>query len=226
MHGLTRAELLADTQLRTALQQHIAEFGNDVKSYDDVAKLSPDRQQRFVQNDQALRTAFGQYQQLQTQRQLTQNQIAAARAAEQAQSFKQYQQEQNEIVAKSIPEITGDPQTAYTFRAAVAEILKEVGITEDAYRSFAPDVRRAMHAAEFQRLVADATRYRQGKARAAEVSALPLPPVQRPGVARDRGDRASADLSRLDQRIDNARPGSDRQLRAAAALVAAKRRGR
>ena len=225
LHGLTQAEVIAKAQIEQAAARHMAEYGH-LKSYDDLARLSADQQQRYIGQRQALQTAAEQFQNLSAQRQLTQQRIEAARQAEQQQAFARYKAEQDALAAKSIPEISGDPETAFAFGRAATETLEEYGITRDAIRTYSPDVVRAMNSASFQRLVADATRYRQGKARAHEVSAKPLPPVQRPGVARDRGDRASADLSHLDQRIDRARPGSDRQLRAAANLIAAKRAAR
>jgi hypothetical protein len=225
LHGLTQAEVLAHAQLRTAAQAHASEF-SDVRSYDDLARLSPERQQRFVGQQQVLRTAVEQFQNLSAQRQLTQQQIEAARQAEQDQAFRAYKTEQDALAASSIPEISGDPETAYAFGRAATEALAEYGITRDAIRTYSPDVIRAMNSASFQRLVADATRYRQGKARAKEVSAQPLPPVQRPGVARDRGERQQVDVSHLSERIDRLRPGSDKQLRAAASLIATRRANR
>lgn len=224
-HELTSQEVLAHAQLSTAAQKHASEF-SDVKSYDDLAKLSPDRQQRFVGQQQALKAAFEQFQQLGNQRQVVQFQIEHARRAEQQAAFNAYKAEQDRLVEAAVPELK-EPVRRVEMTQAAEEILATVGVTRETYNGLAPDVKRALASADFQiNVLTPAVKYKLAQAKAAEARAVPLPVPQRPGVARDRGDRAQADVSHLSERIDRLRPGSDKQLRAAANLIATRRANR
>jgi hypothetical protein len=227
-HDLTSHEALARAQIEQAVARHQQEFGA-IQTHDQLARLSADQQQRFIGQQQAIRTAAEHFQALSAQRQLTQQQIRAAQQAEQDQAFQRYRAEQSAATEKAIPEMSpnADPAEAYAFKTAATNLLKQhLGIDATTVRSLSPELQRALHHVGFAEIVSKAVRYEQAQQRAAEVSAKPLPPVQRPGVASTRGDRNTANLTNLSERIDRARPGSDRQIKAAAALIAAKRRGR
>ena len=228
LHQLSHAEIVIGHQMEQMNQQRIAA---GINTMEDVARLPPDQQQKWA----AFSDQFGklelQRQHAANQRELVARRVADAHAAEQATARQQQQAQyarweaaQNQIAEEAIPELR-DERHGHAFRKAAHETLAEyLGITPETARNLRPEYRQAMRYSGFQKLLADAARYRLGKQRAMEASSRQLPQVQRPGVRQDKGSRGAADLASLDRKIDTARQGSAAQLRAAARLLAESRR--
>jgi hypothetical protein len=167
--------------------------------------------------------------------QLTQqyNQARQSRVAQEAQAA-QYEQavvrsrwhayrEQNDNLAQERIAELRDPKQSAAFRSATRAALKDLGFSENELTA-AWDGRTGFSLRDYrvQAMVADGVRWRQAQAKANQVTRAPLPPVQRPGVARPRGADSEADFARLERALDGA--GNVRAaLRAATKLTQAKR---
>jgi hypothetical protein len=102
--------------------------------------------------------------------------------------------------------------------AAQDYLQKELGID---LKDFQQALREnpVLRASAFQRILTDATRYRQLKAAPAKAVQKPVPPVQRPGT-RSASPRAAANVDTLNTRLNKSGRIED-----AVALLQASRRG-
>jgi len=150
-----------------------------------------------------------QYQQQQLQQQQFLQNAEAWRAAE-AQKF-----------ADKFPEWK-DPKTYQAKVSEVMDFMKEVGFEQDflarAATEFLPI---QIHDSRFQELAWKALQYDKAIAATKAPSQKPVPPVQRPGSAPNRGEAQEARFRDLTKQLD--RTGN---LRDAAALLAARMNGR
>jgi hypothetical protein len=135
-------------------------------------------------------------------------QVAEAQRAQHNKAFDTWLEQTHPTYAK------GDSNRA--LKAAAKEILRERGFTDEAISQLRPSALE-------QSVLADAAILRIGRARAKEIQRQPLPPVQRPGVARSRYADVE-DVKTLQRKVSGAR--SQREaLMAAVELQQARRRG-
>ena len=164
--------------------------------------------------------AFARLQKMAGVYQGLQQQSAAQQRASQelaGQQFQAWAAQQDIAASKSIPE-SSNP----AFQAAATDLLKGYGYTTDELAAgYAGKANFNLRDARVQRILADATKYRQAQTAARNATARPLPPVQRPGVSQPRGAGASEAIEALDRRLS--RTGNPKD---AAALLAASRRAR
>jgi hypothetical protein len=103
-----------------------------------------------------------------------------------------YVQKQNELAAEYIPELADKVKgPALTDRVA-KELLPELGFKSSELADLASGKSKiSIYDARFQRLLADSLKLRDIQSASKAVAAKPVPPVQRPGVAKSSGNSVS-----------------------------------
>jgi hypothetical protein len=114
-------------------------------------------------------------------------------------------------------------------RKAISEasrnMLKNLGLSDQHIKQvWADGAPINLRSAPAQAILAKAAAYDLAVKRAQAVQKAPIPPVQRPGVARPRGAGAAADVATLQTQLANAKGNQSRRL--ATKLVQAKRAAR
>ena len=172
---------------------------------------------------------FQRWQQVQHQIMTAQQQLAQSQAAEQqsaARMFETFAAEQDRRVADLIPELK-DPAKAKELREGSLQTLRAAGFgDQELAASWHGRDSFTLRDKRVQRVIADAAKWRSHEEKMARHGINPngdlpkkaLPPVQRPGVARERDPNAH--LAAFENQFRHT--GS---LRDAARLVAARRRG-
>lgn len=184
----------------------------DIKTQSDLLALKtsdPNRFARYAQLDTAYQQAGGIASQLMQQS-----------ATVQQQQWQSFAKEQDKIFEDLHPELKADPQRmAQASRMAVDYLTNELGLTRDDLQQLY-STNRAFRSAAGQKVLYDAAQWREAQRKARDLSdnRKPIPPVQRPGVARERGEDTQRDLASLRGQLD--RTGN---LRDAAKLLIAKR---
>jgi DNA-directed RNA polymerase subunit H (RpoH/RPB5) len=180
----------------------------------EFAQREPGKFARFQQLDQIVRAGEQQ-----------QAQLAQARAHEQRAAFAVHAKQSDEDFAARHPEMN-DPKTAAVIQAEAVELLQELGISqEEMARRYHNDP--IFRSAAAQELIYRAVQYRRAQKSALNLNAhrAPVPPVQRPGVARSRAEANGAATEELSRRLSSARSQRD-GLRAGADLLKARREAR
>lgn len=195
--------------LQTLQSQNNAEF-SDIRSWEDAQKLAAEDPFRYAQWDLHQK----RMQSVQTEMAQTQAQMQR----EQAQRYEQWSAEQDAKFADMAPEFK-DPKQAEKVQTQAVQYLKDIGFDEaeigDSWTGKRP---LPLRDARMQALVRDAMRWRSAEAKRAEVSAKPVPPVQRPGTPMSSGERSQASLQALENRLN-----ATGSLKDARALLAARR---
>src|SRR5262249_42668178 len=195
------------TLLQTLQSAHGHDFA-DLKSMDDVRKLSLTNPPRYAQWDAQ-------------QRQLAavQNELAAAQQQQANESklrLMAFAGRERERFLEKAPEMADDAERSHMRDAAVS-LLAELGFSsEEMRRMFSGDLAVSPHDHRFHLLIRDAIRLRNAQAKARSVHGRPVPPVPKPGAARH------AHIQNHSRQLDNAR-GLE-ALRLAAKLTAERRR--
>jgi hypothetical protein len=189
---------------------------SDIRTHQDILRLAqtdPARHARFMDLNARYSQAHEEYQRVAQ----AQQQLATIDAQRQQQAADDWRAEQDEQFARAHPEWK-NPDTKEREQRQVFEYLESRGLSmqqiEHLY-THDPNFRSAAG----QNVLLDATRYWHAQKKAAQISARRLPPVQKPGVASDRGQRDHEHLAALDSRLE--KTGN---LRHAADLLRARRR--
>ena len=112
------------------------------------------------------------------------------------------------------------PEIKDHFKNAALETLRAHSFADDELsRGYHGQGVFSLRNSRVQAVIADAVRWRMAQGKARSVTAKPLPPVQRPGVAQSRYDHASGEIASLTQRL-----GRTGNVKDAAKLLAAQRR--
>ncbi len=149
----------------------------------------------------------------------------AQRQQQHAQAYNAWAAQQDSRIEQMIPELRSDAPEHRDFQRAALDTLRQTGFVDDELKSaWNGEGAIALRDARVQAIIADATRYRQIIAKAKTATAKPVPPVQRPGVARPRTADAHAQMQALTQQLENS--GGNNALRIAARLVGARREAR
>jgi hypothetical protein len=212
-----------EAHLQNEIQQianHAATAFPDVQSPQDLERVRVAQPARFTAYMQ-LHQAAVQKQALLAAHSAQRVEIERQAQAHEEAGFNQWVNSQNAMLEAETPELR-DPKTADAFRRAAHDALRAAGISQEALHH--PAVRRVLWSAEAQRLIADAARWRQAQARVREVTKAPVPPVQRPGVARPAGEADHANIASLNRRIDTL--SGNAAIRAAAKALSAERKAR
>jgi hypothetical protein len=189
---------LALNALLHGSQQAAAEF-NDIRSLDDLQKLSVTDPARMLRFQESLQ----RYQGLQVE-------LARVRAQHQQVAHAQYQAQYREFARahdraaeEMIPELRkgADPTAQRNLQQASQDLLREAGFSDE-------EMANAWHHggmfhlrdARAQRILADAARWRLAQSRMKEATRRPVPPVQRPGVILGPSD-SDGELSAISARL-------------------------
>lgn len=201
-------------QLLTTMQAQVAgEFG-DIRSFADVEKLQaedPFRFQRFQIAQEKLKAVNQQYAAVQ-QRQ----------AAEMAAQWDKFSREQDAKFEQAVADMA-DAKKAESVRKAAKNTLSDLGFRNDELGAlWQGKVGISLRDARVQQLIYEAAQWRQAQAKAKEVRAKPLPPVQKPGTARPAGASEADQIKALQQRLDS--ETGIKAMRTAAQLTALQRK--
>ena len=156
----------------------------DIKTWDDVAKMRNEDPLRFME----WQTEREKGQQLQAQAE----QAQTRQQQEWQSQFQAWTQQEDQRFAEIAPEFF-DPKTAPQFQQQAVDLLESVGITRDEIRaSWEGRASFSIRDHRFQTIIRDAMKYRSAKSAVKTAPAKPTPPVQRPGAAPQRGDSKKA----------------------------------
>lgn len=193
-------------------QQRVGEFG-DIKTYADIEAMAANEPARYLKWDAHQRKV-----------QAVQQQMKAAQdqqAQEIDKKWQEFSAEQDKIVAEKIPEMA-DPAKAEKLGKQAVGYLSDIGFDSEELQSlWHGKAGISLRDARLQQIIAEAAKAREAQEALRKAKTQTVPPVQRPGVAQPRGAGDSEKIKELSRTLDN--KGS---LKAAAALLAAKRAGR
>jgi hypothetical protein len=203
-------------QVLELMQTQMAGEFPDIKSWADVQKLAADDPFRYSQwqAKQAQLNAMKQ----------EQSRAGQLRQMEIQQAWTQFAQAQDKAFAEKAPEIT-DPAKATKLRESAVSVLRDTGFSDqeldDAWKRGSP---LSLRDHRLQLLILDAVKYRDAKATAAKALPKPIPPVQKPGTAPDKGAQVTARIGAAAEKLKTAR-GND-AIEAAAEMLRMQRRAR
>jgi hypothetical protein len=187
-----------------ALQDANAAHFSDIKTMDDVKRMAAEDPFRKIQWDahqQALQAANWELQQAETRK-----------AQEKQTKWTEFVQKENNLFVDKVPE--ADRPKLQEFMKNAPAFLEDHGFTQQDLNDLASGKERvAVYDHRFQSLILDAMKYRDAQKARTVATAKPVPPVQRPGVARPQGAGQSEALQALATKFE--RTGS---LKDAAAL--------
>jgi hypothetical protein len=187
-----------------ALQDVNAGQFSDIKTMDDVTRMAAEDPFRKIQWDahqQKMQAVNWELQQAETRK-----------AQEKQTKWTEFVQKENTLFVDKVPE--ADRPKLKEFMANAPAFLEDHGFTQQDLTDLASGKERvAVYDHRFQSLILDAMKYRDIQKAKTVAVAKPVPPVQRPGVARPQGAAASEALQALATKFE--RTGS---LKDAAAL--------
>ena len=200
--------LLADLQ-----QQRSGEFA-DIKTWDDVSRLSVEDPFRFTkwQAHQMKVNAVQAEAQLAQQRQ----------SQEQQTQWASFATKEDALLAQADPEIA-DPAKRARLQESVVATLTKMGFTQDELAKYWNGQEKLpMRDHRIQKLVLDGVRWQNAQAKKViTATKKPVPQVQRPGTATSRDTGREFELKTLEQKLD-----AKSSLKAAADLLIARRAAR
>ena len=200
------------TVLQMLEQQRIGEFG-DIKTFADIEALAASDPARYLKWDAHQRKVQAVQQQLQAAEQ--------QRTQEIAKKWEEFSAEQDKLVAEKIPEMA-DPEKAEKLGKQAVGYLSNIGFNSDELTNlWHGKAGISLRDARVQIIIAEAAKAREAQEALRKAKTQTVPPVQRPGVAQPKGAADSEKIKDLSRTLDQ--KGS---LKAAAALLVAKRAGR
>jgi hypothetical protein len=176
------------------LQREQASAFPDVKSVIDVERLAREDWPRYVAWD-AQQKRIASAQQEVASAGLRQEQDRQIRLAE-------YSQRELGLVSEKAPELA-DPAQRAKFEHAAVGVLRDLGFSDQelvALHMGRTDL--SLHDHRVQLLIREGVRFRDAQKAAKQASLKPVPPVQRPGVAPQRGAVHDAVVQNLTKRLD------------------------
>lgn len=191
-----QARLQYETALPQLLQTLQAQYAGafpDVKTMADVERLAAEDWPRYVQWDLQQKKMAA-----------VQQEFLAAQQREQGEKqskFSEFARKQDELFKERVPDIA-DPKKSAELEKAALKTLSNLGFEQSelgASWTGQKDISLRDH--RMQLLIRDATLWREAQEKAKATAAKPLPPVQRPGVAKSPGAQAEAETQALTQRL-------------------------
>jgi len=176
------------------LQREQASAFPDVKSVIDVERLAREDWPRYVAWD-AQQKRIASAQQEVASAGLRQEQDRQIRLAE-------YSQRELGLMSEKAPELA-DPAQRARFEHAAVGVLRDLGFSD--HELLALHMGRtdlSLHDHRVQLLIREGVRFRDAQKAARQASLKPVPPVQRPGVAPQRGAAHDAVVQNLTKRLD------------------------
>jgi hypothetical protein len=205
----------ARTQYESALPQLLQnlhqnpEFA-DVRTMEDVERMANEDWPRFA------RWQFHQQKVAAVEAELKATQ--SRQEQEKRTPWEHFAKRQDELFLERAPEMQDATKRTKTTEAAT-KLLQDIGYTPEELGHLWQTPAFRDH--RMQQLILQAVRFQDAKQQAINAAKKPLPPVQRPGVSQP-GRGVEAKIHDLETRLDRS-SGIMNQVKAAAALVAAKR---
>jgi len=183
----------------------------DVRTVDDVQRLANEDPFRYLQ-----------WQAHQTKLQAVNAEVERAKGeksrAEQAE-WAQHVQKENSLAAEYIPELADKVKGPALTNRVASELLPELGFKDGELNDLASGKSKlSIYDHRVQRLLADALKLRDIQKAPKAIAAVPVPPVQRPGVSRPQGGQSET-VTKLSAQLE--RSGETKDL---GALLGAMRR--
>jgi hypothetical protein len=187
-------ETAAQNALAVLQQQMSSEFA-DIKTHADVQKLAADDPFRFAQW-QARQMQFN------AQAQEVEN-LNRQRDEHKRKTFETWADEQDGKFKKQFPEFA-DEEKAAEIRGKLARYLTdEIGVPKEALSQLRNE--ELFRDAMYQRVLYDAYRFHTAQQKAKAATAVPKPPVQRPGTAPAKGAQVADQIVAAQARLKNAK---------------------
>lgn len=195
--------------LQTLQQQQAGEF-SDIKTMEDVQRLAREDWPRYALWDAQ-----------QKQVAAVQQEVLAAQQRQQAEAQEQwvsFAQKEDQLLLDKAPELA-DNEKAGKLRESALTALRDYFKDQELGDLWNGKASLSLRDHRVQLLIMDAVKYRDGQKAVKQAIAKPLPPVQRPGTAQQKGQAHQEVIQNLNKRLD--RTGS---LKDAADLLTARRK--
>jgi hypothetical protein len=176
------------------LQREQASAFPDVKSIIDVERLAREDWPRYVAWDAQQKRIASAQQEL----------ASAGLRQEQERQIRlsAYSQREQGLMCEKVPELV-DPAQRSKFEHAAVGMLRDLGFTDQELNGlYLGRADLSLHDHRVQMLIRDGLRFRDAQKAARQASLKPVPPVQRPGVAPQRGAAHDAVVQNLTKRLD------------------------
>lgn len=183
----------------------------DIKTMDDVQKMANEDWPRYVRWDAQQKRLAAVQQQVTTAQE--------RQAHDRVTKFNELHQSETEKLLEKHPDLRDDTKRKKVYENVVVA-LKEVGFTDKELGELSNKEWVLDH--RVRELFMDAANYRDAQKQKAKVVAKPLPPAQKPGVAKGKGAVADAEIQNLTRQLSTA--SGPNAARIAAKLQGAKRR--
>lgn len=183
------------------IQRHVQQGPfSDIKNQDDVDALAQADPFRYLQWDAYQKRLVGMVDEA--------KKAEALKAQEKQTRRATYEAEQNKLLVELVPEVA-DSKKLSELRDRAVKMLTDpddIGLKNDQLsRWMADDTgHEILSNAGIQKLIADGLKYRDLLKAPKAVAAKPLPPVQKPGVAKAGASSATAQIQALEQKLNNA----------------------
>lgn len=198
--------------LQTLQEQQAGEF-SDIRTMADVEKLAREDWPRYALWDAQQKKVAAVTQEVNAARQRQEQDFKS--------KWSDFTSKEDQAFMDKVPEFS-DKAVAQKWSDGAVSVLKDVGFSEKELASaFNGEASLSLRDHRVQLLIYDATRFRQAKTGASKPVVKPLPPVQRPGVAKAAVSATQADVDSAQKRFD--RTGS---LKDAQALRVAQQKAR
>jgi len=178
--------------LHTLQETQAGEF-SDIKSMEDVHRLSKDDPFRYLQWDArqkqiaAIQTEIGKSQERQIQ--------------ERTQQWAQFAKREDELFLEKAPELANNDEARKAEKSAIG-VLKDLGFSEpELAQLWAGQASVSLRDHRLQLLILNAAKSAEAKKTVAKAVAKPLPPVQRPGTAQPAGAARAQQVQALSQKL-------------------------
>jgi len=195
-----------------ALQEFQGGQFSDIKTPADAQKLAAEDPFRYLQYDAHQKQVAALHAEL--------NGAQERQAREWQSKWAEFAHNEDKKIAERIPELA-DPVQRTKVQESALSYLKDTGFTESELGSaWNGQASLSLRDHRVQSMIRDAVKYREGQESAKKaITAKPLPPVQRPGVAPPRGAAADQNIQTLSKKLESSGKVDD-----AVALVLARRR--
>lgn len=195
--------------LLQTLQDQQAGTYADIKTAADVDRLAHEDPLRYIQWSAHQQKVAAAQQELRASQE--------RQVREYQDKWAQFAEREDKLIAEKIPELADPAQRAKVQEGALS-YLKDIGFQESELSSaWNGQASLSLRDHRVQGMIRDAVKFREGQANAKKaITAKPLPPVQRPGVAPTRGN--DANIQALSKKLE-----ATGSIKDAAALRSAKR---
>jgi hypothetical protein len=168
-------------------------FGH-IKTQADVDALRANSPMDWMEFKDARETLWAKYNEAQA--------VQQRQSEQRAQNFHQYTASQDTMFMDKRPAFK-DPKKASVLQTEITDMLKaDYGFSDaELANAWNQGAYQTLRDHRWQLMITDALAYRKAKTAAKTAPRVPVPPVQRPGVAPQKGEAAVAAIKTLDDRL-------------------------